>query len=137
MAGGAGANRARQAHNQNAGQSQPSGNMSAPAGPAPYDGPASQPSSQHGDSPRENPFGPGLGYDPAKPTPAKPSLITNTRVELPAAAYALDGDVSLIYFGFLRTTRSRFVLPLLLQSFHFICSLPSSDHVDHSTSSDV
>ena len=93
MAGGAGANRARQMHNENSGQSQQpkhQRNMRGHGGPAPYDGPASQPSSQHGDQPRQNPFPPGPGYDPAKPAAAKPSIIMNTRVELPVAAYALD-----------------------------------------------
>ena len=40
----------------------------------------------------QNPFGPSVGYDPARlsaPAPTQ-SLITNTRVELPSAAYALD-----------------------------------------------
>ena len=41
-------------------------------------------------SPRPNPFGQGLGFDPAKPAAKPESIITNTRVELPAAAYALD-----------------------------------------------
>lgn len=94
MAGGPGASYTRQGLPQNLaqGQAQNVRNTSTTAGPAPYDGPASQPSSQHGDPPRENPFGSGLGYDPAKPTPARPSVITNTRVELPSAAYALDSD---------------------------------------------
>lgn len=92
MAGGAGANRAREAHVTNAGQFQQPTNMSGSRGPAPYDGPASQHSSQHGEPPRQNPFGPGMGYDPAKPASKKQSLITNTRVELPVAAYALDAN---------------------------------------------
>lgn len=39
-----------------------------------------------------NPFPQGLGFDPARSNPAAPSqgLITNSRVELPSAAYALD-----------------------------------------------
>lgn len=97
MVGGAGANRARNSYNEIAGQV-PTSHTGHSGGPSPYDGPASQPSSQHGDPPRQNPFGQGLGYDPAKPTAAKPSLITNTRVELPAAAYALDGGVSYTLF---------------------------------------
>lgn len=103
MAGGSGANRARQSHDHNAGQTQQPMSMGSHPGPAPYDGPASQPSSQHGDPPRQNPYGPGLGYDPAKPATKKESLITNTRVELPAAAYALDTNVSLSSFGFYNT----------------------------------
>lgn len=95
MAGGAGANRARQSYNETVGQASAS-YTGHPGGLSPYDGPASQPSSQHGDPSRPNPFAQGLGYDPAKPTPAKPSLITNTRVELPAAAYGLDGGVSFL-----------------------------------------
>jgi hypothetical protein len=53
-----------------------------------YDGPSDSPPKL------QNPYGPGLGYDPAKPTPAKQSVITNTRMELPAAAYGLDNGVS-------------------------------------------
>lgn len=45
-----------------------------------YDGPS---------EPRQNPFGSGLGYDPAKPV-VKESVITNRRVELPPDAYRLD-----------------------------------------------
>lgn len=43
-----------------------------------------------------NPYGPGLGYDPAKPNkPVQQKVITNTRIELPASAYKLKGgDVS-------------------------------------------
>lgn len=66
--------------------------MRGTSGPLTYDGTASQPSFQHGDAPRQNPFGPGLGYDPAKPAGQKESIITNTRVELPYAAYALDSS---------------------------------------------
>ena len=44
---------------------------------------------------RTNPFGAGLGYDPARPV-VKTTQITNSRVELPSAAYALD--VSSLYF---------------------------------------
>jgi hypothetical protein len=99
MAGGPGANFVRQPNNPNQGQPRQSGNMNAPRGPAPYDGPTSQPPSQHGDQPRQNPYGPGLGYDPAKPAAAKQSMITNSRVELPYAAYSLDaGGVSLISY---------------------------------------
>jgi len=48
-------------------------------------------------APPANLFGPSLGYDPAKPTEKK-SVITNRRVELPAAAYLLDNpNVSLPY----------------------------------------
>ncbi len=39
----------------------------------------------------QQPFGgPGLGFDPAKPSIAPPKIITNTRVELPSSAYRLD-----------------------------------------------
>ncbi|KAF8860682.1 eukaryotic translation initiation factor-like protein 2C 2 [Acephala macrosclerotiorum] len=48
-----------------------------------YDGPP-------GDG-RQNPYGPGLGYDPAKPI-AKDKVITNTRMELPPDAYRLEYD---------------------------------------------
>ena len=48
-------------------------------------------------STRQNPFGPGLGYDPARPV-IKTSVITNTRVELPAAAYALDVSIPFISY---------------------------------------
>jgi hypothetical protein len=34
-----------------------------------------------------------LGYDPAKPQVAPAKVITNTRVELPASAYKLEGGV--------------------------------------------
>lgn len=52
-----------------------------------FDGP-----SEHSRNPsRQNPFGTGLGYDPAKPIGAREKNgITNTRVELPATAYTLD-----------------------------------------------
>jgi hypothetical protein len=123
MAGGSGANRARRSQNENAGQSQQPVNMRSPGGPAPYDGPANQTSSQHGDQPRENPYGPGLGYDPARP---KPSVITNTRVELPVAAYALDtNEVSLISIRCSSHSISHFLnTPLLPIS--RICSILSS-----------
>lgn len=42
---------------------------------------------------RQNPYQKGLGYDPAKP-PQKASMITNTRVELPSAAYILDAGIN-------------------------------------------
>ncbi|KUJ10731.1 uncharacterized protein LY89DRAFT_674854 [Mollisia scopiformis] len=45
-----------------------------------YDGPS---------EPRQNPFGQGLGYDPARPI-VKAKVITNTRVELPPDAYRLE-----------------------------------------------
>jgi hypothetical protein len=50
-----------------------------------YDGPGEP--SQRG----PNPFGPGLGYDPAKPKPVAEKVISNTRIELPASAYKLEG----------------------------------------------
>lgn len=52
-----------------------------------FDGPG-EPSRQ---PPRQNPFGPGIGYDPARPAAVKEKHITNTRVELPPAAYKLEG----------------------------------------------
>ena len=57
-----------------------------PRGPMSPGGPPQQP--------RDNPFGPSLGYDPAKPAAAKETAITNTRVELPPIAYAHDQGVS-------------------------------------------
>jgi hypothetical protein len=88
-------NRARQSHNPESGPPQEFGNNgnnpsmnTAGRGPPPYDGPGSETSQQGG--PRQNPFAPGLGYDPAKPAGQKESMITNTRIELPYAAYALD-----------------------------------------------
>jgi len=49
-----------------------------------FDGPGDKP----------NPFGQGMGYDPARMGRADeaPKVITNTRVELPATAYRLDGQ---------------------------------------------
>lgn len=47
-----------------------------------------------------NPFGPGLGYDPARMAQsAKPKVITNTRIELPPDAYRLEGQ-TVSYFSF-------------------------------------
>lgn len=40
---------------------------------------------------RQNLYAPGLGYDPAKSDPVKPKVVTNTRIELPASAYKLEG----------------------------------------------
>lgn len=49
-------------------------------------------SSQAGNNaPRQNPFGPGMGFDPARPVARPDPVITNTRVELPSSAYALNG----------------------------------------------
>ncbi|TAQ85545.1 hypothetical protein B7494_g6138 [Chlorociboria aeruginascens] len=48
-----------------------------------YDGPNDPPPQQ------STPFGPSLGYDPAKPA-GKMTRITNTRVELPAVAYSYE-----------------------------------------------
>jgi hypothetical protein len=63
--------------------------------------PSSRPRSGGYDGPGEpshpNPFGPGIGFDPAKPA-AKERIITNTRVELPAAAYKLEGPSVCYYF---------------------------------------
>ncbi|RDW67855.1 hypothetical protein BP6252_09251 [Coleophoma cylindrospora] len=57
-----------------------------------FDGPSSPPPTAGHRGP--NPFAPGLGFDPAKAAPKKESVITNTRVELPQAAYKLDGGDS-------------------------------------------
>ena len=51
-------------------------------------------------SPRKNPFGAGLGYDPAKPAQ---KVITNTRIDLPASAYMLENNVSSPSFDSLST----------------------------------
>ena len=42
-----------------------------------------------GSEPRQNPFIPGMGFDPARPV-VKERVITNTRVELPPDAYRLE-----------------------------------------------
>ena len=117
MAGGAGAQRAQHVRppgNFNGGnsdnQQQPTplnnGNQNqnnggrqntGPAGYGGFDGPT-----DGSGTPRQNPFGPGLGFDPAKPA-KKESVITNTRVELPASAYLLNKEVS-------RSICSRYVL---------------------------
>ena len=67
-------------------------------GPAPpqQQGQPEKPRSGGFDGPGEpqrgqNPYGPGLGYDPAKPKPVAQKVITNTRIELPASAYKLEG----------------------------------------------
>jgi eukaryotic translation initiation factor 2C len=88
-----------------------------PGGPSRFDGPSEGPNSPrppmspsrqqggrpgttgqqtaHPGNPAQNPFGPGIGYDPARITaPKKESVITNTRVELPSSAYQLDRSVS-------------------------------------------
>jgi len=68
-------------------------------------GPPSKPRSGGFDGPGEpsrgpNPFGPGLGYDPAKPKIAEKKVITNSRVELPASAYKLEGgNVSSMFYS--------------------------------------
>ncbi|KAE8440739.1 hypothetical protein EG329_006634 [Mollisiaceae sp. DMI_Dod_QoI] len=52
----------------------------------------SRPGSEGYDGPgesRQNPYAPGLGYDPAKPV-VKERVITNSRVELPPDAYRLE-----------------------------------------------
>jgi len=51
-----------------------------------------------GEPSRPNPFGPGMGFDPAKPA-TKDKVITNTRVELPASAYRLEGPSVCCYFA--------------------------------------
>jgi hypothetical protein len=55
-----------------------------------FDGPTDS------NAPRQTPSGPGLGSNPAKPVEKElvGSVITNTRVELPAGAYLLNKDVS-------------------------------------------
>lgn len=45
-----------------------------------------------------NPFNPGLGFDPAKPV-GNTKAITNTRMELPAAAYSLDVSIDFLFVG--------------------------------------
>lgn len=55
-----------------------------------------QPSQQ-----RPNPFGPGLGHDPARLAPvAKPmsNAITNTRMEIPQAAYRAEVSSRLVAY---------------------------------------
>ena len=101
MAGGAGAQRAnneRPPHNSDSGSLELGGtapNAKRPALQPPqpkshsgggFDGPADD-----DNTPRPNPFGPSLGFDPAKPV-KKESVITNIRVELPASAYGLDNQ---------------------------------------------
>jgi hypothetical protein len=71
-------------------QQMPSTNIRRP-GSGGYDGP--------GEPSRSNPYGPGLGFDPAKPV-VKERVITNTRVELPAAAYSLEGPSVRYPFSF-------------------------------------
>ena len=102
MAGGAGARRGTP-HLQNPNQTQgpPSGPPQQYYQAGPQQGqqgpPAVKPRSGGFDGPGEltqrgpNPYGPGLGYDPAKPKPVAQKVITNTRVELPASAYKLEG----------------------------------------------
>ncbi|KAL2072104.1 hypothetical protein VTL71DRAFT_11447 [Oculimacula yallundae] len=46
-----------------------------------------QPQGQRG----PNPFGSGMGFDPARPVVPKEKVITNTRIELPPDAYKLNG----------------------------------------------
>lgn len=48
----------------------------------------------HSRGPSQNPFPQGVGYDPARGRrpDEMPRTITNTRVELPPEAYALDGQ---------------------------------------------
>ncbi|CZS95194.1 uncharacterized protein RAG0_04942 [Rhynchosporium agropyri] len=51
-------------------------------------GSGNQPQGQRG----PNPFGPGMGFDPARPAVPKEKVITNTRIELPPDAYKLNGS---------------------------------------------
>lgn len=106
MAGGAGQQRAAThgqhpqggPHNQRfgntSGPSRFDGPSEGPGSPRPPMSPSKQQSHRPGGPPSQSPFGPGLGYDPAKPAPKKESVITNTRIELPSAAYQLDRTVS-------------------------------------------
>ncbi|KAH8819457.1 eukaryotic translation initiation factor-like protein 2C 2 [Xylogone sp. PMI_703] len=70
------------------------GRSPAPGQPSPsHSRNPSQGSGRGGANPPPTPFGQGLGYDPAKPI-KKQTVITNTRMELPPAAYALDNPVN-------------------------------------------
>jgi hypothetical protein len=76
-----------------------------------YNGPPRPPAGKF-DGPMDNSgrptgpggFGPSLGYDPARMgrPDERPRVITNTRVELPAMAYRLEGQTVSTLFYFLR-----------------------------------
>jgi len=97
MAGGAGAGRAYNAGQPQGGTQQPQqqypilphqqqgGTYPGKPRSGGYDGPG-EPSKRG-----PNPFAPGPGYDPARPVVVDKRVITNTRVELPASAYRLEG----------------------------------------------
>jgi len=117
MAGGAGMHRGGYGGNNNNGSSNGPNNQQGQqynAGPPqqqppPYNqyggqGPPTQQQQGQGQKPRSggfdgpgepsrgpNPYSPGLGYDPAKPKPVAEKVISNTRIELPASAYRLEG----------------------------------------------
>ena len=112
MPGGAGQHRAAgQDQQPNPGQFFPNMQRFGPAGPSRFDGPSEGPGSprppvspgmlqgSRPGTPGQNPFGPSLGYDPARMcAPKKESIITNRRVELPSVAYRLDSAVSKYIF---------------------------------------
>ena len=97
----AGAGKRRAQENRREGQKPPDAinPIMNPAQVGGFDGPTDASSSRG-----PNPFGPSLGYDPAR-GPMKELVITNTRVELPSAAYRpVSTDYSLfnhlsLYFG--------------------------------------
>lgn len=77
------------------------GQSRAPAGK--YDGPSDTPSrGPGGPSGPGGGFGPSLGYDPARMSRGeeRPRVITNTRMELPAEAYRLEGQIVSTLFCF-------------------------------------
>jgi len=72
-----------------------------------------------------NPYGPGLGYDPAKPSHklAEKKVITNTRIELPPAAYKLEGgNVSSLFCS----SALVFALRVLCCGFHCFLEIGTS-----------
>jgi len=94
MVGGYGAQRARDiaTHGQAPSASAQNQSHVPPVSSGKFDGPDDA-RSQSG---RQNPFGSSIGFDPARDSRpvVKKGLITNTRVELPSAAYRLDSNVS-------------------------------------------
>jgi hypothetical protein len=106
----------------------PQGNYNG--GPS-YNGPPpDKPRSGGFDGPGEpqrgpNPYGPGLGYDPAKPSHklAEKKVITNTRIELPPAAYKLEGgNVSSLFCS----SALVFALRVLCCGFHCFLEIGTS-----------
>lgn len=85
--------RGRSPGNSQAGASNQGRNQSQGSGHGSRQGRLSVSSKEGGSNRPANPFGAGLGYDPAK-SEQKQSKITNSRVELPAIAYSLDDSVS-------------------------------------------